>query len=152
MDKEQFIEELHKKKIVFFMENGRIMITDNTSVDLPNVTSLPSDVTFANKGSVDLQSLILLPPGIVFKNSRTVYLDSLEELPEQFTFENGGNLYLNLITRIPKGVKFKMKEDANIYLKELLGGWLDEWSGNISGINSKTLLYKMVALGLFDRK
>jgi len=153
MDKEEFIEELQRKRILFFMDNERIMIIDNTGVDLPDLTSLPPDVTFANKGSVDLGKLKFLPLGIEFKNTKALYLESLEELPEEITFEPGGNLYLNLITRIPKGVKFKM---GDIYLKSLFGGvlpagWLDEWDGNINGIHPVRLLNNMVALGLFDR-
>ena len=150
MTREEFIEELERKRIFFFMDNERIMITDNTGVDLADLTSLPPDVTFANKGSVDLTRLKFLPPGIEFKNTRTVYLHSLEELPEEITFETGGNLYINLITRIPKGVKFEGNKEGLIYLSLL--GWIDEWEGNIPGINTKTLLNKMVTLGLFDRK
>jgi hypothetical protein len=77
-----------------------------------------------------MESIISLPLGIEFKNHGEVWLDSLTSIPPDVEFTNG----------------------RNVYLKFLIGGWFDEWSGNIQGIKPNRLLNKMIELGLFDKE
>jgi hypothetical protein len=51
-------------------------------------------------------------------------------------FSNGGNV--NLGSLLERGY--------------LSGGWFEDWTGNIEGIDDKRLLNKMIKDGLFDRK
>ena len=82
---------------------------------------------FRNDGDVSLYSLETLPPGVEFRNGGDVSLDSLETLPPGVEFRNGGSVYLNGI----------------------LGGWLEEWEGNIEGVDDKRLLRLMANKELF---
>jgi len=36
-------------------------------------------------------------------------------------------------------------------LRDLIGGWFNEWKGNIEGIDSKRLLNAMIKQGVFER-
>ena len=98
-------------------------------------------------GDVDLQSLTSLPPGVVFKNVGHVYLSALTSIPPGVEFKNVGRVYLESLTSIPPGVEFRNKGSVN--LSYLTGGWVDEWSGNIKYIYSKSLLNLMIKRGMF---
>ena len=80
------------------------------------------------KGYVALLSLTSLPPGVVFKNEGDVILNALTSLPPGVGFNNGGDVYLGYLM-----------------------GRIDEWQGNIKGINSRRLLNFMIKQGLFER-
>ena len=84
-------------------------------------------IIVTHKGYVDLDSLKTLPPGVEFRNGGSVSLDSLETIPPGVEFRNGGRVYLDGI----------------------LGVWLDDWEGNIEGVNNKRLLHLMISKGLF---
>ena len=79
------------------------------------------------KGDVDLRALTSLPPGVEFMNGGSVYLDSLTSLPTGVVFMNGGYVSLD----------------------SLIGGWFNNWEGNIKGIDSKRLLNLMIKKGMF---
>jgi hypothetical protein len=81
-------------------------------------------------GYVDLNSLASLPPGVEFRNEGGVYLESLTSLSPGVVFKNGGS----------------------IDLESLIGGYFNDWKGNIDGIDEKILLNKMISLGLFENK
>jgi hypothetical protein len=87
---------------------------------------------------------------IIVTYTRGVYLNSLETLPDGIEFSNGGNVSLASLRNIPKGVVFN--NGGYVYLEKLIGGWSLEWVGNIDDIDSKRLLNKMIADGLFDRR
>ena len=78
-----------------------------------------------------------------------ISLDALTSLPPGVKFRNEGDVYLHSLTSIPPGVEFR--NDGTIRLKSLLGGYSDEWRGNIKGINSKRLLNLMISKGVFER-
>jgi hypothetical protein len=40
---------------------------------------------------------------------------------------------------------------GDVYLGSLIGGWLDDWNGNIEGIDSNRLLNSMINKGVFER-
>jgi hypothetical protein len=42
----------------------------------------------------------------------------------------------------------KFRDGGNIYFRAL-GGWFDEWKGNIEGIDSNRILNMMIKKGLF---
>ena len=78
-----------------------------------------------------------------------VYLGSLTSLPPDVEFKNGGYVFLNSLTSISPGVEFRNGKDVSF--KSLIGGYFEEWKGNIDGIEPKRLLNKMISIGLFDR-
>jgi hypothetical protein len=62
-------------------------------------------------------------------------------------FKNEEHVYLRSLTSISPGVKFN--NEGYVSLNSLVGGWVDEWSGNIKGIESKRLFNLMISKGMF---
>ena len=127
MTQEEFIEELKKRGYSYEMEGDEILVTHQGWVSFPSLKSLPPDVRFQNQGGVRLHSLESLPPGVRFENQGFVNLPSLKSLPPGVRFENKGD----------------------VWLSSLVGGWFNEWAGNIEGVNPKRLLNLMVDKKLF---
>ena len=75
-----------------------------------------------------------------------VDLRYLEALPSGIEFKNKGNVYLNSLQTLPQGIEFKNRGDVN--LTSLIGGWFDDWKGNIRGIESNRVLNRMISLGV----
>jgi len=128
MKQEEFIKVLEEKGCLYKIEGDKIIVTQkNWTVNLDSLTSLPTGVVFSNKFDVLLGSLTSLPPGVEFKNGDRVWLQSLKSLPP--------------------GVEFKNEGDVN--LNALIGGWFNDWEGNIDGVKSKRLLNLMIKRGMF---
>jgi hypothetical protein len=153
MTREEFIKVLDNKNYTYEIEGDKIVVTyeGNTdllsSVHLPALTSLPSEVVFENEGNVNLHSLTSLPPRVKFKNGRNVYLNSLTSLPPVTEFNNGGHVDLESLTSLPPGTQFNNNEDVN--LKSLVGGWFGDLGINIKGVGSNRLLNLMIKKELF---
>jgi len=45
----------------------------------------------------------------------------------------------------------EFKNEGFVYLESLIGGYFDDWKGNIEGIDHKRLLNKMIKQGVFER-
>jgi hypothetical protein len=108
MTREEFIKKLDREGYSYEIEGDKIIVTWLWDVYLDDLTSLPPDVEFRNKGDVYLQSLTSLPPDVVFRNKGDVSLQSLIGGLGWF-FERKGNIkginskrLLNLM--ISKGV------------------------------------------------
>ena len=127
MTREEFIQILEEKGYSYEMEGDKLVVT--------------------NEDDVDLDSLKTLPSGVVFMNKDDVNLDSLEKIPIGVEFRNGGNVDLNTLETLPPGVEFKNGGYVGLY--KLVGGWFQDWSGNMEGIDSKMLLNHMISKGLF---
>ena len=109
MTREEFIEELDKRRYSYEIEGDKLVVTHSNDVNLRSLETLPSDVEF--------------------KNERDVWLESLETLPPGVEFKNGGD----------------------VDLSSLVGGWFEDWKGNIKGINYKRLLNVMISKGIFEK-
>ena len=127
MTQEEFIAILDEKGYSYKIKGDKIVVT--------------------HKGGVILDSLTSIPPGVEFRNNGRVILDSLTSLPPGFEFKNGGHVYLESLTSLPPGVEFKNVGDVD--LRSLVGGWFEDWSGNIEDIDSKSLLNVMIKRGMF---
>jgi len=127
MTREEFIEILDDKGYSYVIEGDKIVVTNEDTVYLNTLTSLPPGVEFKNRGLVSLVSLETLPPGVVFENMGSVWLESLTSLPPGVEFRNGKGVNLNSLTR----------------------GWFEDWTGNIKGIDNKGLLNLMISKGVF---
>jgi hypothetical protein len=147
MTQEEFIEELKKRSYSYEMEGDEILVTHQGWVNLHSLESLPPGVRFQNQGSVRLDSLESLPPGFRFENQGWVNLNSLESLPPGVRFQNQGWVNLPSLKRVPPGVQFENQDDVG--LDSLVGGWFDEWAGNIGGVDHKRLLNLMIDKGVF---
>jgi hypothetical protein len=77
MTREKFIEALDRKKYSYEIEGDKVVVTDDGTVWLTSLTSIPPGVEFKNVGDVILSSLTSLPPGVEFNNRGYVYLRSL---------------------------------------------------------------------------
>ena len=152
MRREEFIKRLDKEGFEYRIEGDKIVITHSYgglgqgrgSVHLSSLVSL---VEFRNKDIVDLYSLTSLPPGTEFNNGGRVNLNSLTSLPPSTKFNNGEHIDLESLTSLPPGTEFNNGGDINLY--SLIGGWAEEWEGNIEGINSKRLLNLMIKQEMF---
>jgi hypothetical protein len=147
MTQEEFVQVLKKEKYSFRRAGDEIVVTHKGYVWLDSFESLPSGVRFQNQGYVNLPSLKSLPPGVQFQNQGSVRLDSLKSLPPGVRFENQGGVYLNSLESLPPGVRFE--NQGYVWLDTLVGGWFDEWAGNIGGVDHKRLLHLMVDKKLF---
>jgi hypothetical protein len=127
MTQEEFEQVLKKGGYSFRRVGDEILVTHQGDVRLPSLKRLPSGVRFENNGYVHLFSLESLPPGVRFQNQGGVWLRSLKSLPPGVQFQNQGS----------------------VYLRSLVGGWFEEWVGNIEGVDHKRLLHLMVDKKLF---
>ena len=130
MTREEFIEVLNKFKYSYEIVGDKMVVT--------------------YRGCVDLRSLTSIPPNVEFRNGMIVRLSSITSLPPNVEFRNGMSVNLASLTSIPPGVEFKNGGDVD--LGSLIGGYFDDWKGNIEGIDSKSLLNKMIEDGVFDRR
>ena len=167
MKKEEFIKVLKKEGYSYEIEGDKILVTYQGSVHLGSLKTLPPGVEFRNGGGVGLRSLETLPPGVEFRNGGGVGLYSLKTLPPGVTFRNRGTVFLRSLKTIPSGVEFSNSENVNlsalktlppgvefmnggsVYFGGILGGWLEEWEGNIEGVDGKRILNLMTNKGLF---
>jgi len=146
MTREEFIDILDRKGYSYEIEGDKIIVTNEGTVYLGSLTSLPSGVEFKNVGNIFLDSLRELPSDVEFKNGGGVWLDSLTSLPPGLKFKNKEDVYLDSLTSLPPGVVFK---NADVQMGSLIGGWLNDWKGKIEGIDSKRLLNFMISKGMF---
>jgi hypothetical protein len=149
MTRSRFIRLLKDKRYSYDIQGNKIVVTDDGTVYLNSLTSLPPGVEFRDGGDVWLDSITSLPPGVEFMNRGRVYLRSLTSIPPGVVFMNGGDVWLDSITSLPPGVEFRNGGDVS--LDYLLGGNFTKWKGNIKGIDSKRLLNMMIKQGVFER-
>ena len=147
MTQKEFIKYLDERKESYEIEGDKIVVTHKYNVFLDRLTSLPPGVEFRNREGVYLQSLTSLPPDVVFNNVLDVNLNSITSLPPDVEFKNGGGVDLYSLTSLPPGVEFN--NGGSVYLRSLIGGWFENWSGNIDGIYNKMLLNLMIKQGVF---
>jgi hypothetical protein len=131
MTREEFISVLDEKSYLYKIERDKIIVIPYeigmTYLDLSELTSLPPGVEFRNNGDVNLSSLVILPSDIVFKNHGYVWFSSIKGLSRSVGFKN----------------------DGHVNLAPLIRGVIDDWEGNIDGIDPKMLLNLMIKRGLF---
>jgi hypothetical protein len=84
---------------------------------------------------------------ILVTHQGSVYLNSLESLPPGVQFQNQGWVNLPSLKSLPPGVRFE--NQGYVWLDTLVGGWFDEWAGNIGGVDHKRLLNLMIDKKLF---
>ena len=147
MTQEKFREVLDGEGYSYEIEGDKIIVTNEGTVYLDHLTSLPPGVEFKNEGIVYLNDLTSLPPGVEFKNGGGVGLNALTSLPPGVGFKNRGSVYLNALTSIPPGVVFS--NEGDVKLNALIGGFFNRWKGNTEGIYSKRLLNVMIKRGMF---
>jgi len=147
MTQEEFVQELKKGGYSFRRVGDEILVTHQGDVNLSSLESLPPGVRFENKGDVGLPSLESLPPDVRFQNQGYVNLPSLESLPPDVRFQNQGGVWLRSLKSLPPGVRFE--NQGSVWLSSLVGGWFEDWKGNIEGVNPKKLLNLMIDKKLF---
>jgi len=85
---------------------------------------------------------------IVVTHNNLVDLDSLDTLPPGVEFNNNGHVLLGSLETLNPGVEFNNRR-WNVLLRSLIGGWFEDWYGNIEGIDNKRLLNHMINKGVF---
>ena len=133
MKREEFIEILREKDYPYEETLTRIMVGKyRNDIDLSELKSIPSNVVFRNMGSLSLNSIEEIPSGVVFMNGLYVYLNSLRRIDPSVEFFG----YCSPLSRLwGKGEPFEFP----IFIF------------GIPGIEDRTILNKMIALGLFGR-
>ena len=147
MTQEEFVQVLKKGEYSFRRVGDEIVVTHQGNVWLDSLESLPPGVRFENQGFVNLNSLKILTSDVRFENQGHVYLNSLKSLPSGVQFQNKGDVYLHSLKSLPPGVRFQ--NQGYVYLHSLVGGWFENWKGNIEGVNPKRLLHLMIDKGVF---
>ena len=84
---------------------------------------------------------------ILVTHHEYVHLVSLRSLPPVVSFQNQGYVGLSSLESLPPGVRFE--NQGYVYLRSLVGGWFEDWEGNIEGVNHKRLLNLMIDKGVF---
>ena len=77
-----------------------------------------------------------------------IILEHFKTIPGGVIFNNAGLVDLDSLTSIPNDVEFHC---LDVNLEFLIGGWLEDWSGNIKGIDRNSLLNLMISKGVFER-
>lgn len=113
----KFTKLLDQKGVSYYIENGSIIIDNETYIDFADVTSLPENIQFNNRGGVDLDNIKALAENTRFNNGGNVYLESLTSLPENVQFNNKGAIFLRNLTLLPENVNFN--NEGDVYLKSL---------------------------------
>jgi len=147
MTQEEFVQVLKKEKYSFRRAGDEIVVTHQGDVRLDSLKSLPPGVQFQNRGNVYLDSLESLSPDVQFQNRGYVILDSLKILTSDVRFQNQGGVWLHSLESLPPGVRFQNQRD--VWLGSLVGGWFEDWKGNIGGVDPKRLLNLMIDKSLF---
>jgi hypothetical protein len=147
MTQHEFEQELKKGGYSFRRAGDEILVTHQGWVSFPSLKSLPPGVRFENKGDVGLPSLKSLPSGVQFQNQGYVNLPSLKSLPPDVRFQNQGGVWLRSLKSLPPGVRFE--NQGSVWLSSLVGGWFEDWKGNIEGVDPKKLLNLMIDKKLF---
>lgn len=124
---EEFTSALSKKGISYEIRDDKVIITNDVyDVYLKDFKTIPPNTEFYNKGDVIWAEVESLPSGLKFNNSNVSLID-VNIIPTDVEFNNKGNVNLK-----STGIKY-----------------IDQWEGNIKGINPKSLLNGMVKSGLF---
>jgi hypothetical protein len=84
---------------------------------------------------------------ILVTHQGSVRLPSLKILTSDVRFENQGHVYLSSLEILPPGVRFENR--GEVYLPSLVGGWFEDWVGNIGGVDPRRLLNLMIDKKLF---
>ena len=150
MTREEFIEILDREGYSYEIEGDKIIVNRKGDTrELRSLTSLPPGVVFKNGGNVWLGSITSLPPGVEFENKGNVDLYSLTSIPPDVVFKNVGYVWLESLQSLPPGVEFN--NEGRVWLNSIIGGWFNEWEGNIRGIDDKRLMHLMISKGVFER-
>jgi hypothetical protein len=167
MEKGEFIQKLKTWRIPYSVEGDVIVVEDLSRIDIYSIAELPPNVVFLNRGDIRLLFLksissntvfqnlgfVYFPdvksvsPGTEFKNSSYVSLPSLQTLPPGVEFQNKWDVYLDSLQSLPPDVVFQNKGD--VWLESLIGGWFEDWSGNIKGVRPTDLLNHLIKKGAF---
>jgi hypothetical protein len=91
---------------------------------------------------LDRISYFLENEKIVIDQKESVWLHHAYSLPPKVEFRNVRHVFLNRVQHIPSGVEFN--NEGKVGLDSLIGGYIDEWAGNIPDIESKKLLNLMI--------
>ena len=77
-----------------------------------------------------------------------IILEHFKTIPSGVIFNNEGLVDLDSLTSIPNDVEFHC---LDVNLEFIIGGWLEDWSGNIKGIDRNSLLNLLISKGVFER-
>jgi hypothetical protein len=120
---EGFKHLLDIRKYPYKEEEGILIITGHSNVDLQDVNYIPKNICFSNEGFVHLEKLIL-PENTVFRNGGNIFLNDLMGLSKGVRFENYNYfLYANIfyfLTRVTIP-EISPQRVINCYIKQIYG-------------------------------
>ena len=128
MTREEFVGILDEKGYLYEIEGDRIIFNkDYYDIYLNEFKTIPPGVEFYNRGDVVLANCEVLPSGLKFNNRYNVIIPKVKIIHSGVEFNNRGNVKLS-----SNGI-----------------GYINNWEGNIEGIDSKRLLNVMISKGMF---
>ena len=158
--REEFIEILEKRGYPYSLQGNKIIITGSKDftigidgippgvvfnnsgvVDIP-IDHVSDDVEFNNGGYVNLSYVISIGKNVKFKNNGNVFLGKhLNRINSSVEFNNSGAIYTFIISGMKLG---DILDDFSYDIQ------VDDWQGNIEGVDSTRLMNLMISKGLFD--
>jgi hypothetical protein len=109
----------------------------------------------SNTYSIVINDTNYIPPNFVFDIPGDVWLN-VTEIPEGVEFRNGASVVLKSARKIHSSVRFLNRGGFLIPAFQRYGGQrvteFGEFKFAVGEISSRTILNKMISLGLFDRK
>ena len=128
MTREEFIRVLNQERYPYSIVGDKLVITkgdfrrDEDDIDLP-IAEIPENISFNNRGTVSLNFIKKVPSGVEFNNVYRVLMARVISIHPSVRFNTRGSNFL--------------------------GDLVDQWDGNIEGIDENALFNMMIKRGLF---
>ena len=129
MTREEFIDVLNHIGYDYEIVGDKIVI-NGEALDgelTLYLETIPENVVFNNPRDVSLRLLDSIPAGVEFNNGRDIFLDHVNSIDPSVRFNNGDSTWLSLLTN----------------------SWVNQWGGNIEGIDDNRLFNFMISKGMF---
>jgi hypothetical protein len=156
MTREDFIDALNRDGYKAHVEGDKLIVDGDFWQDhiTMEIDSIPSNVTFVNKGFISLPRLKEIPEGVTFNNSAYVSLVMVDKISSDTIFNNRGFVAVPILVTIPAGVQFNNRGtiETNKVSIDMLNraDWgRTDWGLDIPGISNRELFKSMVKGGVF---
>jgi hypothetical protein len=150
MTREEFIDALNQHGYKTYAEGDKLIVDGDSHDHIAmDIDSMPSNVTFVNKGFISLPKLKVIPEGVTFNNSAYVSLWMVDKISSDTIFNNMGFVAVPILVTIPAGVQFNNRGtiETNKVSIDMLNR--ADWGLDIPGISNRDLFKSMVKGGVF---
>jgi len=150
MTREDFIDALNQHGYKTNVEGDKLIVDgDYHDHIIMDIDSIPSNVTFINKGFISLPRLKEIPEGVTFNNSGYASLEMVDKISSDTIFNNRGFVAVPKLEKIPAGAQFNNR--GTIETNRVSIDMLDKagWPLHIPGTSNRKLFNVMIKRGMF---